>query len=658
VTKKFRTNLGALPTGFGQPRPMAAPAPVAPVSTALFAEGLKLHHAGRLADAEQIYSRVLAAQPDHFDSLHLLGVIFFQRGQHAQAVKQIGAALKMNPNNAPALNNRGNALTALKKFAEALASYDRAVALQRDFAEAHSNRGNALKELKRCEDALASYDRALALRPDFAEAHSNRGDVLSKLERFTEALASCDNALALRPNYAEALSNRGNALLKLKRFGEALASYDRALALQPDYGDAHSNRGNVLRELNRFDEALASYDRAINLQPGFATAHCNRGSVLENLNRFEEAIESYDRAIELQPDFATVYSNRGNTLRELMRFDEALASFDRALAIQPDFADAHYNEAVCRLLLGDLERGWEKNEWRWKTEQLRDGEQTFAQPLWLGSDDIAGKSILLHAEQGLGDTIQFCRYVPLIAARGAQIILGVQKPLRELMTTLAGGARIVAVGDPLPDFDLHCPLLSLPLAFATRLDTIPAVVPYLAAPEDKIEAWRSRLGEHGRLRVGLVWAGNPRKQLPNANRIDVQRSMAFDRLAPLLEVKECEFYSLQKGDDAVRQLRDSALQQEVIDWTEDLHDFSDTAALIENLDLVISVDTSVAHLAGALGKPFWLLNRYNTCWRWLLDRDDSPWYPAARLFRQDAARDWDSVIGRVQAALRDEARNF
>jgi tetratricopeptide (TPR) repeat protein len=658
VTKKLRTNLGALPTGFGRLRPLPAPAPAAPAPVALFAEGMKLHQAGRLADAEQIYSRVLAARPGHFDSLHLLGVIFYQRGQHVQAVRQIDAALKINPNNAAALNNHGNALTALKRFGEALASYDRAIAVQRDFAEAHSNRGNALKELKRYEEALASYDRALKLRPDFAEAHSNRGDVLCKLEQFTEALASCDHALALRPDYAEALSNRGNALLKLKRFGEALASYDRALALQPGYGDAHSNRGNALRELNRFDEALASYDRAINLQPGFAAAHCNRGSVLENLNRFDEALVSYDRAVELQPDFATAYSNRGNALKELMRFDEALASFEDALAVQPDFADAHYNEALCRLLIGDFERGWKKSEWRWQTEQLRDGRRTFSQPLWTGSDEIAGKTILLHAEQGLGDTIQFCRYVQLVAARAAHVILGVQQPLRELMATLPGGAQVVSVGDPLPDFDLHCPLLSLPLAFATRLDSIPSAIPYLAACESKVQAWRDRLGERDKLRVGLVWAGNPRKALPDANRIDVQRSMAFDRLAPLLEVTECEFYSLQKGDDAVRQLRESASQQKVIDWTEDLRDFSDTAALIENLDLVISVDTSVAHLAGALGKPFWLLNRYNTCWRWLLDRDDSPWYPAARLFRQDATRDWGPVVDRVRAALQHYVRSL
>jgi hypothetical protein len=310
------------------------------------------------------------------------------------------------------------------------------------------------------------------------------------------------------------------------------------------------------------------------------------------------------------------------------------------------------------LLLGDFGRGWQKHEWRWETAQLKNAKRNFPQPLWLGSDAIKGKTILLRAEQGLGDTIQFCRYAPLVAERGGDVILEVQKPLQDLMNTLPGAIQVVSRGDPLPEFDLHCPLLSLPLAFATRLETIPLALPYLSARESKTRVWHERLGEHARPRIGVVWAGNPRKELPGANRIDSQRSIAFDRLVPLFQLTGCDFYSLQKGDDAVQQLRASPLRHALIDWTDHLHDFSDTAALIENLDLVISVDTSVAHLAGALGKPFWLLNRYNTCWRWLADREDSPWYPTARLFRQDATREWHPVIARVAAALHDYVRSF
>jgi tetratricopeptide (TPR) repeat protein len=652
MKKKLAIHTGFAPKGFRLP-----PQAISPTATSLFAEGLALHQAGRLADAERIYNQILATRPDHFDSLHLLGVIFYQRGNHAEAVRRINLALKRSPNNFLALNNRGNALSALKQFKDALASYDRAIAARPDYAEAHSNRANALKELNRFEEALASYDCAIKLRPDYAEAHSNRADALIALERFDEALGASDRALTLRPDFAEAHANRGNALHELRRFAAALASQDRALMLRPDFAEAHSNRGNALHELKRFEEALASYDRALALRPDYAEAHSNRGNALQELKLFEEAVAGYDRALALRGDLAEAHSNRGNALKELGRFDEALASYQAALAVRPDFADAHFNEAMCRLLIGDLYRGWEKNEWRWETAQIRNAKRSFSQPLWLGSDEIAGKTILLHAEQGLGDTIQFCRYAPLVAARGARVILEVQAPLHDLMNTLSEAVQIVSAGDPLPDFALHCPLLSLPLAFATRLETIPFATPYLSAQEAKTRAWRERLGKHRKPKVGLVWAGNPRKELPGANRIDGQRSIALDRLTPLFQIAACEFFSLQKGDDAVRQLRDSALGQQITDVTDDLHDFSDTAALIENLDLVISVDTSVAHLAGALGKPFWLLNRYNTCWRWLLDREDSPWYPTARLFRQDTTRDWDPVIARVAAALQDHVRN-
>jgi TPR repeat/Glycosyltransferase family 9 (heptosyltransferase) len=345
-------------------------------------------------------------------------------------------------------------------------------------------------------------------------------------------------------------------------------------------------------------------------------------------------------------------------LQELNRFDDAVTAYDHAIAIRPDFAHARFNLGAARLLSGDFARGWEEYEWRWDTEQLVAAKRNFAQPQWRGSNDVAGKTVFIHAEQGLGDTLQFCRYVPGVAARGARVIFEVPKPLLTMMGTLRGAVEIVATGEPLPDFDIHCPLLSLPLAFATRLETIPSQTPYLAAPDDKIAAWRDRLGERKRPRVGLVWAGNPRKELPGSNRIDQQRSIRFDQLAPVLDVAGCEFYSLQKGDDAVMQLRASALRDRVVDWTDELQDFSDTAALIENLDLVIAVDTSVAHLAGALAKPFWLLNRYTTCWRWLLDRDDSPWYSTARQFRQDDRRDWNDVMARVQAALLHFVRTF
>jgi tetratricopeptide (TPR) repeat protein len=651
MTKRSNLPFGRTPRRYG----IASPAALSKTA-ALFAEGLAHHQAGRLAEAENIYRRVLAMRPDHFDSLHLLGVVFLQRCQYEQAVRQIDVALRQNPNNVNALNNRGTALKELKRFGDALASYDRALKLKPDYADAHSNRGNILKELRRFDEALASYDHALALKPDFAGAHSNRADALHRLKRFADALQGCDRALKLAPNFAEAHCNRGNALHGLRRFEEALESFDRALALKPDFAEAHCNRGSALNELNRFADALAAYDSALALKPDFAEAHTNRGNALNELFRLEEALASHDRAVALRPDLAEAYSNRGSTLKDLRQHADALASFDRALALQPDFAHGRFNASLCRLLIGDFARGWPQYEARWDTVQLEDYKRNFTKPQWHGGNDIAG-TILIHAEQGFGDTLQFCRYVPRVAARGGHVIFEVQPPLRELMRTLPGVEQIVAAGEPLPDFDLHCPLLSLPLAFGTELETIPGETPYLRAPQDRSAAWRARCGEHDRVRVGLVWAGNPRKEVPHAHRVDRLRSITFDRLAPLFDIVGCAFYSLQKGDSAATQLRVSALRYHVTDWTDELNDFSDTAALIENLDLVIAVDTAVAHLAGALGKPFWLMNRDNTCWRWLLDRDDSPWYPAARLFRQDATRNWGDVIACVAAALQDYVRS-
>ena len=693
--------------------------PGSPELASAFSHAVALHQAGRLAEAEKIYRQLLKAQPRHFDSLHLLGVIYHQRGNHAEAVRQIDVALKINsnvaaaycnravalqelmrfdaalascdkaialkpdyaeafynrgialkklqrlgealasydkalalkPDFAEALNNRGIALKELKQFSQALVSYDQAIVLKPDYAEPHLNRGVVLQELKRRDEALASFDKALALKPEYAEAYLNRGVALQELKRLDEALASYDKALALMPDYAETWNNRGNALKKLKQLDEALASYDKALALKPDYAEALNNRGNVLQELNQLDEALASYDEALALKPDYVEAFTNRGVTLQELQRFDEALASYDKALALKPEYAEALYNRGITLQELRRLDEALASYDKALSVRPDFAEVHWNEALLRLLIGDFSRGWAKYEWRWQVDESTLLQRTFAQPLWLGTDAIAGKTILLHSEQGLGDTIQFCRFTKLLAQRGAKILLQVQPELRSLMLSVDGPASVIAHGDEISPFDYHIPLMSLPLAFKTTLDDIPNLIPYLYAPKDKIKFWYDRLGTCEKPKVGLVWAGNPRKWLPNANRIDRQRSLHFNQLTPLLESTECQFFSLQKGDEAIEQLRHSPLRGRVIDWTAELHDFADTAALIENLDLVIAVDTSVPHLAGALGKPFWLINRYNTCWRWLLDREDSPWYPTARIFRQPIYGEWTSVIDRIASEL-------
>jgi tetratricopeptide (TPR) repeat protein len=612
----------------------------------LLTQGLALHQAGRLAEAEKIYSQILAVDPDQFDSRHLLGFIFHQRGDSAQAVHHIDLALQKNPDNILALNNRGIALHALKRYDEALASYDRAIAMRPDFVEALINRGNTLQDLRRFDESLASFDRAAAVRPDHVEACYNRANTLHALKRFDEALASFDRALALRPDNAEALGSRGFTLHVLRRFDEALANYDGALALRPDNAELHSNRSVTLFELKRFAEALASGDRALALRPDDPEAHLNRGNALSVLKRYDEALADYDRALALRPDYAEAHTNRGVTLHMLKRFDEALQCYERAVAARPDFAEAHYNEGLSRLLTGDFDRGWAKHEWWREIVPSKHAKRNFAQPRWTGSQAIAGKTILLHAEQGFGDTIQYCRYASRVAALGGRVILEVQEALRDLLGSLACVVQVVSKGDTVPPFDMHCPMLSLPFVFGTGFATMPCETPYLSASVRTVANWNARLPPKTRPRIGLAWSGRPE------HNNDQNRSIDLASFLSPLEGIDATLVSLQRevrAADAVV-LKD---RSGVIHFGEQLKDFSDTAALAANMDLVIAVDTSVAHLAGALAKPLWLLLPFVPDWRWLLDRDDSPWYPTARLFRQDDSRQWDGAFGRLRAALDD-----
>jgi len=550
----------------------------------------------------------------------------------------------VRPDHADAYYNRANTLHALKRFDEALPSFERALALRPGDAGALTNRGVTLHALSRFQDALASYDAAIALWPNGDAVFANRGITLHALKRFDEALASFDHALALRPDNVEALGSRGVTLHMLRRFDEALASYDRALALRPDNAEVHSNRSVTLFELKRFAEALASCDRALALQPDYPEALSSRGNALSVLKRFDEASANYDRALALRPDYAEAHTGLGVTLHALKRFDDELRCYERALAVRPDFVEAHYNGALCRLLIGDFDRGWGEHEWRWEIEQFKHAKRNFAQPQWTGSQEISGKTILLHAEQGFGDTIQFCRYAPRVAALGARVILVVQEALRDLLRSLDGVVQVVSMSDAVPPFDMHCFFLSLPLAFGTRLATIPGETPYLRVSAQAVANWNARLPPRTRPRIGLAWSGRPEHNNDQNRSIDLA---SF--LSPLQGI-DATFVSLQREVRAA----DAVVLQErsdLVHFGKELKDFSDTAALVANLDLVIAVDTSVAHLAGALAKPVWILLPFVPDWRWLLDRDDSPWYPTARLFRQDDSRQWGGAFGRLRAAL-------
>ncbi|MEP7030698.1 MAG: tetratricopeptide repeat-containing glycosyltransferase family protein [Pseudolabrys sp.] len=442
-------------------------------------------------------------------------------------------------------------------------------------------------------------------------------------------------------NRANAQFGQGNAHFAGGRFADALTSYDSVLALVPNAPEILNNRGNTLCALRRPAEALASFDAALKRVPGDPVTCNNRGNALLDMNRADEALKSFDQALARAPDYTQALVNRGNALQCLGRNSEALASFERAITLDPQLADAHWNKGLLLLSLGDFDNGWHGYEWRLK--RAATPARDFQQPQWRG-ENIQGKTILLHAEQGFGDSIQFLRYVPMVAMRGAKIVLELPDALIPLLGPVNGVAAVVNRDQARPWVDLHCSLLSLPLAFGTTLATIPERPDFLRVPDDRASKWRARLPRNCARRIGLVWSGKP------THNNDHNRSIALSRLAPLRALSGVTFVSLQREFN-------EADRAELAQWPglvrleDELSDFADTAAVIAELDLVIAVDTAVAHLAASLGKPVWILLPQVLDWRWMLDREDSPWYRSARLFRQTTLGNWDSVIARVALEL-------
>ena len=502
--------------------------------------------------------------------------------------------------------------------------------------------------------ALAcSLDLALWLHAPPDRATEFLAQTLISLGRPDAALAHLDRLLLATADDPGAWMAHARALRGQGQREAALASLDRTLTLAPTWTEALINRGLLLLELRRFDEALATLDRARAAEPDNLTALTRGGEALLALGRPDHALRRFERVLALRPDHTRSLAGRATALNDLDRLDETLEAIDAWTALEPDNAAARWNQALVLLALGQFRRGWRLFEQRWNLDGAwRDQPQVNAPP-WRGETDLRGRRILLFGEQGLGDSIQFCRYIPLLARRGAIVLLSVPEPLVRLMRTLDGVDRVVAETEAPPAVDLLCPLMSLPLACDTDMDSIPANVPYLHPDPAASAMWLQRLRSLPGPRIGLVWSGNPRRDDPDLNALDSRRSMPLAAMAPIARIPGVSFVSLQKGDAAAQAVtppRGMVLH----DWTGELDDFADTAALVAALDLVITVDTSVVHLAGALGKPVWLLNRFGGCWRWLRERTDSPWYPTLRLFRQHARGDWDGVMTDVAAALMAE----
>ncbi len=493
----------------------------------------------------------------------------------------------------------------------------------------------------RLQAAEQIYRQILAVEPNHADALHLLGVASYQLGEYEAGIECMRRAIALMPNRADAHDNLGKALRERGRLAEAVACCQRALELKPDYAEAHNNLGAAFQEQGKLDEAVACYRRALQLKPDYAKAHNNLGIAFTDQGKLDEAIACYRRALQLKPDYDEAHNNLGAAFHNQGKLDEAIACYRRALQLKPDYAEAHKNCGHAWLLAGDWQRGWPEYQWRWQTRNFP--PRPFSQPLWNG-EPLAGKTILLHAEQGLGDTIQFIRYASIVKQHGGTVIVECQKLLLGLLEGCPGVDRLAAQGDALPAFDVHAPLLSVPGILNTSPETVPARIPYLLAKPALLEPWRTRLIEFGGLKIGIAWRGSPE------HRKDRARSIPLSCFEPLASLPAIHLVSLQKGAGA-EELQEVRDHFPVTDLGGRLQDFMDTAAVLANLDLVTTCDTAVAHLAGALGVPVWVALPFVPDWRWLLDRSDTPWYPTMRLFRQKKPGDWAGVFEEIKTAL-------
>ena len=643
-------------------------------------QALQLFQANRLVEARQVVNAVLQREPAHAGALHMLATLEAQEGRLDQALAVFDRALQLVPGSGPMHMDRGNVLMLQGKVLEAKEAYLRAMRLNPSQAEVYSNLGQVERQLGNTpeaighfematrvnpqfvdawfglgdaqfdmgdyENAAKSYARTLALKPLHIEALLNRGTTLINLQRYTEAVGHFDRIISLLPEHADAHARRGNALIQLKQHRKGLESLERALSLTPGNPDWLTWKGHALQGLARYAEAFKAYEEALRIFPDNPWAIEGIGGTCHRLDRYEEASAHFDRALELVPNNPGSLLNRGNAKRELRDYAGALTDFEKAIEIDPEFGSAHFNRAVILLKTGRWSEAWPEYEWRWKYSQAPDPRtQPQGLPRWDGSTSLVGKKILLTHEQGLGDTLQFVRYATEIASRGAEVWLWLPKPLTRVMQSVASVAGILDRDAPhdLKTFDFYCPLMTLPGIVGTTPQNIPSArQSYLSAAPELIDAWKKRLGERRKgARVGLMWRGHPNPNLP-------ERSVSLAALEPLLALP-CEFVSLQKDLELVD--LEEVTRRGISHFGTEQQDFADAAAMIDNCDLVVTIDTSVAHLAGALGTETWVILPYAADWRWLDDRDDCLWYPTVKLFRQPTFGDWATPISKLAGEL-------
>lgn len=602
--------------------------------------GMALRSVGKLGESESHLRIARTHAPTSWQVACDLAQTLMSQGKLVEAASVLHQQVATKPDLPQAHYDLGLVLLKQANGEAARRSFMKVVALQPDNAQAHCRLGDALQMLERFEDAVTAYERALSLKGIFGDALNNLGNSLTALGRMGEAIDFYKRALEGNPNFAAAHNNLGLAFQSENKMDLAARHFTKAIAIRPDHAEAHSNLGNVLAKEDNFNDAEKYLRRAISLRPNFPEAHNNLGIVLRMAGRLDGARAEFEAALGLKPSYADAICNLGNVFKDRGDLREAIACYRRAAELKPGFANANWNEAIALLLGGNFQEGWEKYEWRWKREETPPFE---GKAHWDGRS-LAGETVLLRAEQGLGDAIQFCRYAKLVKQRGARVVLECREPLASLMAGLGGVDQVVVKGEELPNHDYQIPLLSLPRIFETNASNIPSRVPYLWASDDKVGKWRKRLGGSG-FKVGLVWFGSAQ------HKNDRNRAISAELLAPLLSVDGVRFFGLNKE----QRVSDTEVFRSVAYDFEELGasfvDFSDTAAAVSLLDLVITVDTSVAHLAGALGRPVWTLLPFAPDWRWLLQREDTPWYPTMRLIRQERLGEWAEVAGRAKREL-------
>jgi tetratricopeptide (TPR) repeat protein len=597
----------------------------------VFSTAMFHHQSGNLQQAETCCRRVLKKNPSHAECLHLLGVIASESGSQEMAASLITRAIEAAGPKPGYCVSLGIVMGRQGKVSAAASCYRQALRSDPANWKTLTKLGRALATLGDYQQALTALQLAMELSGE-AESHYELANQLHAAGRLDQATAHYRAAIQRRPDFPEAHFNLGVTLTMQNKAEEAMAAYSTAILLNPRYPEALNNHGILLHALGRLDEAAERYMQAIRSNSEYLDSYYNLGLARQSQDRFEEALKSYDEVLRRNGQHAEAHNNRGNVLLAMGDPYDALAAYADAIQEDSDHIDAHWNLALANLLVGRFREGWQGYDWRLR--RSNSAERNYAQPFWDGSC-VGSATILIHAEQGLGDTLQFVRYAQFVRERCGHVILECQPSLVRLLESVGGVDTVVAQGSDLPPFSYHVPLLSLPRIFDTTIDSIPQRVPYVAAPAGLLLHWKDRLPASGALAVGLVSSGNP------AHQNDRNRSIPPQELSPLLDVPGTRFFSIQKE----QQLPGiEALGPE-------LTDFADSAAAIANLDLVISVDTSVAHLAGAMGRPAWTLLPFAPDWRWMLGRTDSPWYPGMRLFRQTAPKDWKPVIEEVRVAL-------